>query len=114
VLSRAERLRAEFERFHAENPYVYSLFERFAFDAIRAGRKRFSAHAVIHRIRWYTQVETKSRDGFKINNNWFPFYARLFMRDHPEHEGFFCLRAAAADDEPAAPRFDPAGQGLLM
>ena len=106
-------LRAEFETFHQANPHVYRLFKRFTFDAIRAGRKRFSSDAVLHRIRWYTNIETTDEAGFKINDHWTAFYARLFMRDHPEHEGFFALRTAAAD-EPNGHRFDAEGQGAFL
>ena len=86
-----------FDRFHAENPHVYQLFKRFTFEAIKSGRERFSARTVIHRIRWYTTVETEDPQGFKINNNWSPFYARMFVRDHPGHDSFFEVRTAIAD-----------------
>ena len=107
------RLPADFERFHAENPQVYRLFERFTFDAIYAGRTRFSSDAVLHRIRWYTNIETKDEAGFKINDHWTAFYARLFMRNYPQHKGFFSLRTAAAD-EPNGHTFDAAGQGCFV
>ena len=89
--------RHDFEAFHAENPDVWQLFERFTIEAIHAGRKRFSAYTVAERIRWYTSVETRDPTGFKLNNNWIPFYARLFHECYPAHAGFFELREAVAD-----------------
>ena len=85
-----------FENFHEANPHVYELFCKFALQAA-ARRPRFSARTVLHRIRWATTIETDSDDGFKINNNWSPFYVRLFEIDHPELAGFFEKRTAIAD-----------------
>lgn len=89
------RIRA-FRVFHAENPHVFRLFERFALEAA-ARRKRFSSDAVLHRLRWFTQIETDDPAGFKINDHWSAFYARLFLEQHPELAGFFELRRSVAD-----------------
>lgn len=83
--------------FHARNPHIYQLFCRFALQAA-ARRSRFSARTVLHRIRWYTSVETDDPQGFKVNDHWSPFYARLFEQDHPEHAGFFEKRRALAEE----------------
>lgn len=77
---------------HKQNPAVYELFVKYTKEAINAGHEHYGAKGVIERIRWHTSVETGG-DIFKINNNWAPFYARLFMVDYPEHDGFFRLRA---------------------
>ena len=87
----------EFKAFHRENPHIYELFKKFTLQSISRGREHFSARTVLHRIRWYTDVETVSPDGFKVNNNWSAFYARLFERDFPEHIGFFRNRESVAD-----------------
>lgn len=77
---------------HKANPEVYELFKKYTFEAIAAGHEHYGAKGIIERIRWHTSVETKG-DAFKINNNWAPFYARLFMLHHPDHDEFFRLRA---------------------
>lgn len=79
-------------RWHKENPHVYELFERFAFQAIAKGHKRLSAWLIVNRIRWETTVETKGED-FKISNDFIAYYARLFHALHPEHAGFFRTKA---------------------
>jgi len=78
---------------HKKNPEVYELFKKFTFQTIKAGHKNYSAMAVIQRIRWHTEVETKG-DVFKINNNHVPYYARLFAHDYPEHGDYFRMRTA--------------------
>ena len=82
---------AAFNNYHAENPHVYELFKRFAFEAIQAGYEHYSSYCIINRIRWHSEVETRG-DPFKINNNYTPRYARKFHDDFPEHAGFFRTR----------------------
>ena len=85
-------LEIQFAKFHAENPGVYQKFVVYAHDVREAGFNQFSARAIIHRIRWHMDIETKSGDGFKINNNHSPYYARKMMREYPEFKDFFSLR----------------------
>jgi hypothetical protein len=87
-----------FREFHEANPQIFALFKRFAQDA-KARRPRFSARTILHRIRWYTAVETDDPAGFKINNNWSPFYARLLILEDSSFDGFFELRRSKADIE---------------
>jgi hypothetical protein len=105
----ARDLEADFAEFHALNPHVYGLFNRFTREVISAGFEHYSADAVMHRVRWHTAIETRDPEGFKVNNNWVAFYSRLWMRDHPEHEGFFETRIqkAVANGEDPAPEPDP-------
>lgn len=81
----------DFESFHSMNPKVYELFKRFTFEAIAKKHRHYSADAIMHRVRWETSVQTAGGD-FKINNNHVAFYARLFMSDFPEYQGFFETR----------------------
>lgn len=80
--------RQKWLNWHRKNPKVYELFCKFTFQAIRAGRQNFGAFAIINRIRWYTDVETKG-DVFKVNNACAAYYSRLFMEENPQYEGFF-------------------------
>ena len=75
--------------FHKKNPHIYELFKRFTMEIIRRGHEHYSSKAVFERIRWHTDVETEGNEPFKMTNNYTPYYARLFMVMHPEHEGFF-------------------------
>jgi hypothetical protein len=89
----------DFAHWHRTNPHVWPLFVRYAFEAINAGRKRFSARAIIHRIRWHENVELRAVDEFKINNNWSPYYGRIFCEVYPQHSGLFALREV--EDHPS-------------
>lgn len=82
----------EFLEFDRANPRIRELFERFTFQVIATGRSRYSADAIWQRLRWHVDIETKSPDGFKLNNNYRTYYGRRFMNDHPEHDGFFETR----------------------
>lgn len=90
---------AAFEEFHKANPHVYEAFKRFAREA-QGKVARYSADAILHRIRWFAAIET-SGDEFKVNDHWSAFYARLLIRDDPSFTGFFELRKAAADRKAA-------------
>ena len=73
---------------HKKNPHVYELFKKFTLIAIDRGHKQMSAWLIVNRIRWEPSVETSGND-FKISNDFIAYYARLFMHDYPQYEGFF-------------------------
>ncbi len=75
----------KFNIFHRENPQVYEYFVTFAMTLINRGYKRISGRLIIERVRYETMTETVSNDGFKINNDHIAHYARLFIRQYPEH-----------------------------
>lgn len=88
---------AGFAAFHRDNPKVYAALVRFAREAKAAGRTRIGIKALIERFRWYTAVEVNGAgDGFKINNSWAPFYARLIASDS-EFRDLFEVRRSVAD-----------------
>jgi hypothetical protein len=70
---------------------VCASFERLALEVRGLGFKRYSADAILHRVRWHMHVERGNR-AFKANNNWTAPLARWFLENHPEAAGFFELR----------------------
>lgn len=64
-------------------PGVATLFERLSMQVHHAGHERYSADAILHRIRWHMQIERGDRE-FCINNNWSSQLARWFLDQHPE------------------------------
>lgn len=92
-----DQIQKNFEKFHRENPRVYILFCQFTRRMINAGLKNGSARLVLERIRWETAVETVPDKPVKLNNNYTPRYARLWMNDHPEFPDYFRTRVLSAN-----------------
>lgn len=91
-------LENRFLEFHRQNPHVYILFERFAKQTAKVS-DHYSSKAVWERMRWHIQFETNevlinpdTGNPIKLNNNFTAYYAREFMRQNPQHEGFFKTR----------------------
>lgn len=72
-------------------PEVCRLFESVAGDLRRRGFARYSADAILHRLRWEFQVERGNR-GFKLDNDWAAPLARWFLSRNPGAGKFFELR----------------------
>ena len=84
---------AKWRDFHAQNPGVYDLIELYAFKAIAAGRKHYGMQSIIEVVRWHSDIQSgPDGDGFKINNNHGPYYARLCHEQNPQYDGFFRTR----------------------
>lgn len=81
----------EFQEYHQKHPEVYKKFKELALDAIRRGHKHFSGRGILQVARFYHPGEIKE-DGYKINNNYSPYYVRLFKIDFPQHANFFETR----------------------
>ena len=96
-------LQREFDAFDAQNPSVWELFVRFASEAISAGHIHLSASLIVERIRWETQVATRSKDDLKINNNHRAYYARKFNGSFPWAGGKFLTRTVGAEGESSVP-----------
>jgi hypothetical protein len=80
-----------FDRFHTENPHVYTWFKRFARQLLAAGRTRLSGAMIIQRCRWEAHFSTTG-DKFKINDRHTPSYVRKLIAEYPEFAGKFELR----------------------
>ncbi|WP_213287550.1 hypothetical protein [Bradyrhizobium sp. sGM-13] len=75
---------------------VAALFERLSLQLWNKGHRRFSADAILHRIRWEFTVE---RDGeWKCNNNHTSVLARWFLAKHLDKAGFFETREKRAKE----------------
>ena len=100
--SRNDEIRKAAWVFIEEHPMVWRLFIEFTNERIADGFKHGSANAVFERIRWETdQADVDGQSTFKLNNNYRAVFARWFMTDFPEHDGFFRLRKqTSADDVP--------------
>jgi hypothetical protein len=97
---RPKSIDERFWAFHAANPQVFDLFMRYVGQLRSAGRTRYSADAVMHRIRWHLAVEVRATEpGPKLNDHYTRRYARLAAATDPTLLGFFetrRLRSGAA------------------
>ncbi len=91
-------LEKKFLEFHARNPKVYQIFEEFSLK-VASQIENYGVAAIWERMRWHINFETKeelidpdTQKPIKLNNNHKAYYARMFMRNHPKHEGFFRTR----------------------
>lgn len=91
-------LKRKMWEYHLENPHVWDLFQKYAFEAINTGREHYSVNAIFERIRWHNDIETKSEDGFKISNNHRAYYARFFHKKYPQHDGFFRVKQLRSEN----------------
>lgn len=72
-------------------PEVCVLFEKIAAGLRKDGFERFSADAILHKIRWEMRVDRGDR-AFKINNDHAAPLARWFIARNPSAKKFFELR----------------------
>lgn len=93
-MTREEQLKSQFLAFHVEHPEVWDEFVRFAGQMRARGYERYSAKAVLERIRWERDVGGDGKSAFKVNNNFAPFYGREYNERHSEF--FKCRRQTSA------------------
>lgn len=87
-----DRIKAAFEKFHAENPHVYLELRDLALEVKRAGCNHYAICELFGVLR-YQRILNTTGDDFKLNNNYRALYARRLMRQEPELKGFFETRA---------------------
>ena len=80
-----------------QNARIWDKVEEFALQAADR-RHRFGIKAVFERVRWWSLVETRDNEGFKINNNYAPAAARYLEEKYPHTQGLFAKRSARCDD----------------
>ncbi len=85
-------LKQRFDRFHAANPWVWERFEKYTLELIARGVKHYGSKTIWEHMRYMHDLQTESTDGLKLNNNYTPYYARLFKQEHPGHSDFFSFR----------------------
>lgn len=87
-----------FATFNADFPQVYRLMLGFARQAKQRGFEHYAIKAIIERARWEVSMTwgPDSEQGFKLNNDFCPLYARKIMDENPDLEGFFRVRRLRA------------------
>ena len=83
--------------FHYRNPLVYQELRRLALTLYYRGHKHFGCKMLIEQMRWNWAERTSDMSGFKLNNSYVAFYARLLMAQEPELAGVFNTRTTKGD-----------------
>jgi len=108
-----------FWQWHAANPHVYDRLVYLTRDLARRGRGRVGIGMLFEVLRWHHLSTVGDADGFKLNNNYRSYYARLIMAQEHDLDGVFELRHLHADEpfgqtpvsvpagHVAPPRFEP-------
>lgn len=85
----------KFWRWLVRNEHVWKEFIRWSRESKKSGRKRYSASAIVHRMRWDTEVVSRNR--FKMSDSVTPYLSRLLMAEYPEEfAGYFTTHSRGA------------------
>ena len=88
-----EQFSDEFVDWLPQNPHIWYYFENETFKIIDIGFKHYSARTILHFLRHHTAIEQRSTDGFKLNNNYSPYLARLWALRYPYRKYIFEYRS---------------------
>lgn len=81
------------------NEHVYKAFKVKALSMALTGREHYSARCICEVIRWETEIQDSEVE-WKLNNNYIPGMARLWMREYGDRfSKFFRLRDSLGRDE---------------
>ncbi len=102
ILTREDEIDAQAKKFSEKHPKVKGLFALFTREIIARGFRHYSASAIFERIRWETdQADVSGKSMFKLNNNYSPWFARKFMKENPQFDGFFRTRERTSSQQKA-------------
>ena len=80
VLHEADpKLVERFRKYHSENPVVWTRFKHYTDLVYKTGKRKFSAWAVMNRVRWEQDMEKPLNQEFAISNDFIALYARVMM-----------------------------------
>jgi hypothetical protein len=84
--------RPEFRAWLEANWTIWLAFKQEADRIWARGRRHYAARTIIEWLRHETALQEQPVAEFKINGNFVPDLARLYLVFHPERDGFFELR----------------------
>ena len=93
IVTHAEWFRNDDLTWISENYHIWEAFEAEANKIWNAGRHHYSARTLIEVLRHESVLRENGGEGWKINNNYTPSLARLYVFMHPDRLGFFEKRS---------------------
>lgn len=85
-----------FLRFNKNNPEIFHKIVELA-DCQRVTRPHYSIEIIMNVVRYHTDLDGKG-DPFKLNNNYKPFYSRMYMQ-YRKCPSFFETRSPSLADD---------------
>lgn len=79
-----------------DNWHVWDAFVEETFKIIACNTRHYSARTILHYLRHHTTVTERSDSGWKLNNDYSPYLARLFDLKYPQLAGLFEYRETPA------------------
>lgn len=87
----------KFREYDERHPGIYDKFKEIAMGLWDRGYRKMGADYVIRIMRWRTGTGAEGEE-YKVNHNYFPYYARKMMLEFPEYQGMFNLRPLKGDN----------------
>ena len=90
-----------FAEYHAANPRMYELFDKYAKQLISSGNRKISFKLIGNRIRWEIYINTNEQTAFNVGGNprrfrlndaYISRYARLWVEQNPNFAGIVEMR----------------------
>lgn len=86
-----DKIAVNFQKFHTNNPDIYSELVRLSRELVRAGYTNYGISALFEVVRYNKSISTIG-DRFKLNNNYRALYARMIMERESDLATFFHIR----------------------
>lgn len=84
-----------FREYDERNPHIWDAFVEVTELALKKGYSRIGAAFIGNIIRW-ERPEMADFDIYKVNNDFFPYYARKYMKKFPDKQTVFEIRRLRA------------------
>ncbi len=91
-----DKIQRQFEKFHHNNPGVYSRLVALARQLKAANVTRYGIGSLFEVLRWERSLKKAKGERFLLNNNYRSRYVRLIERQEPDLKGFFETRKLTA------------------
>jgi hypothetical protein len=91
-----DAIQHRFRLFHQENPEVYQALVNRALELKAQGYNHYSMAALWEWLRLHLRPNVKTKDQYKLSNDYRSRYARLIMETVPELDGMFEIRGLTA------------------
>jgi hypothetical protein len=93
-----DEVEEHFTKFHQKHPQIYAYFDKYAMQAVNAGKKKYSAWLIVNVIRWEVWIDAQDDNSiFKVCNDYIALYARLWMERNPQYHDYIITKLRAVE-----------------